>query len=138
MRKEDESQEGVTAEEMFTSLSNVVKKNGSMTKRHSAVLQAEKKAVLDKSSEPSRTPAESYSRFSAEQLQCNFSYPFFSSLPLVMVKVTVTLRSSCWKMGHLSLKCFTPTLKNTLPHLMLVSSQYLHTSWTWNTDSVLQ
>lgn len=70
----------------------------------------------------------------------NFSHPFSSmqssSLPLVMVKVMVAIRSrkvlpSCWEMGRLSLKClslkcFTPTPKNT-PHLMLISSQYLHT-----------
>lgn len=90
-----------------------------------------------KPSEPSRTPAEPYSRFPGEQLRCNFSHPFSrmqssSSLPLVTVKVMVTVRSwkvlvSCWKMGHLSLKCFTPTPKKT-PHLMLISSQYLHTT----------
>lgn len=113
-------------------------------KTHFAVSQADKTTVSDKPSEPSRTPAESYSRFSGEQLCCNFSQPFSSkqssSLPLVMVKmmvkVMVTVRSwkvlvSCWKMGHLSLKClslkcFTPTPKNT-PHLMLISSQYWHT-----------
>lgn len=84
---------------MLTSLSNIDEENEGGTKRH-ALLQSEKTTVSDKPSEPSRTPAEAYIRFSGEQLRCNFSHPLSSmqssSLPLVMVKVVVTEVKRYW------------------------------------------
>lgn len=91
--------------------------------------------VLDKPSEPSRTPCELYRGFSGEELLCKFSSSFFhiesSSLSLVMAKVMVTVRK--WKVlvsCHLSLRCFTPTQEHSPPD---TDTNIYTPGWTWNT-----
>lgn len=111
---------------MLTSLSNIAeeRENGTKTRLLSCKLRRQLFQT-----NPVRTPAESYSRFSEEQQWCNFSHPFCimqsSSLPLVMVKVVGQKLKS---IGIPPMKCnsFTCTPKTT-SHVMLVSGQYLHT-----------